>query len=184
MAGRLLTACALAALALVAGGCGGDGGDGEESNPAAERKIETSGGGRTHRGSPANPPSKGAPPFVREIYRQFPPPTANPEVSGSRAAVRAGERACAGKTPVEVKETYFPIAVERGRIEPGSPEADTIEEIDSFESRVTEEPSFAAGQLATTAYRETKPRRLASFYGRGCIYALAKELERRVSGRD
>jgi hypothetical protein len=48
-----------------------------------------------------------------------------------------------------VKEKYFPIAVGR------------------FESRATEEPSFAAGQLATTAYRETKPRRLAGFYGRG-----------------
>jgi hypothetical protein len=178
---RLLSACALAALALAAGGCG-DGEDGEQPDPAAERKIEQTGGGRTDRGSPANPPPKGASPFVRELYRQFPPPRANPDVKGAAAAVRAGARACANKAPVEVKEAYFPIAVERGRIDPDGPEGRTIEEIERFERNVTEEPSFAAGQLATAAYRETKPRRLANFYGRGCVYALAKALERRVSG--
>ena len=87
---RLLSACALAALALAAGGCG-DGDDGEQPDPAAERKIEMTGGGRTDRGSPANPPPKGASPFVRELYRQFPPPRANPEVKGA-AAVRLFRR--------------------------------------------------------------------------------------------
>jgi hypothetical protein len=179
---RLLTACALVALALAAGGCGGgDSGDDGGPSPGAEHKVETSGGGRTHRGSPANPPPKGSTPFVRELYRQFPPPQANPKVRGAVAAVRSGERDCAGKTPTEVKETYFPVAVEMGRLDPDSPEGRTIEEIGRFESNVTEEPSFPAGQLATASYRETKPRRLAAFYGRGCVYALAKALERRVS---
>jgi hypothetical protein len=79
-----------------------------------------------------------------------------------------------------VKEKYFPVAVERGRLDPDSPEGRTIEDIESFEERITSEPSFAAGQLAAAAYRETRPPRLATYGARGCIYALAKELERRV----
>jgi hypothetical protein len=179
---RLLVAFSLAALALSASGCG-NGGDGEETaSPAAEREVELTGGGRTSHGSPANPAPKDASPFVRELYREFPPPEADPGVSGSDAEVRAGERACSGKTPQEVKETYFPIAVERGRLDPESPEGRTIEEIESFEQRVEVEPSFPAGQLAAAAYRETRPRRLATYGARGCIYALAKALERRLTG--
>jgi hypothetical protein len=184
LGGLFLIACALAALALAVAGCGGEDEGHEAADPAAERRVETTGGGRTQRGSPANPPPKGSSPFARELYRQFPPPEADPQVKGSEAAIEAGERACAGKTPLEVKETYFQIAVERGRIDPESPEGRTIEEIERFEARVTEEPSFAAGQLATAAYRETRPARLANFAGRGCIYALAKALERRVSSED
>jgi hypothetical protein len=177
----LLIAVSIAALPLAAWGCG-NGDEGEETaSPAAERQVELTGGGRTGRGSPANPPPKGASPFVRELYREFPPPEADPGVRGSEAEVRAGESACAGKTPLEVKETYFPIAVERGRLDPESPQGRTIEEIESFEKRVTEEPSFAAGQLAAAAYRETRPLRLATYGARGCIYALARALERRLT---
>jgi hypothetical protein len=179
---RSLIAVFVAALALSAGGCGDSDGREETAEPGAERQVELSGGGRTHRTSPANTPPKGASPFVRELYRQFPPPDADPRVRGSEAAVGEGERACAGKTPLEVKETYFPIAVERGRLDPESPEGRTIEEIESFEKRVTEEPSFPAGQLAAAAYKETRPLRLATYGARGCIYALAKELERRLKG--
>jgi hypothetical protein len=180
---RLLIAASIALLALAAPGCGGGDDGAETASPAAERQVETTGGGRTGRNSSANPAPKGSSPMVRELYRQFPPPEADPSVRGSEAEVRAGERACDGKTPLEVKETYFPVAVESGRIDPESPRGRTIEEIERFEEHVTEEPSFPAGQLAATAYRETRPPRLATYGARGCVYALAKTLERRLSER-
>jgi hypothetical protein len=119
---------------------------------------------------------------VRELYRQFPPPEPDPGVRGSARAVRTGERACADKTPVEVKEAFYPVAIAQGALDPDSPEGRMFARIDEFEARVTREPSFTAGQLAAAVFKRTMPKRLASSGAQGCIYALARELERRVSG--
>ena len=185
----LATAAVLAttaALALGAAGCGGsDQTTTAETTPApvtaAGRHSELVGGGRTGSKSPANPAPKASSLVVQEIYRQFPPPEPEPGVSGSAAAIRAGERACAGKTPVEVKEETFAAAVGSGNLDPASPEGKLIAQIERFESRVTKEPSFTAGQLAADSYKATLPAGLAASGYQGCVYALAKELERRLA---
>jgi hypothetical protein len=162
--------------ALGVGGCGSSGG----KTPAEERaahRAEMSGSGRTSANSHLNSPPKGAPIVVKELYREFPPPQAASTVKGSAAAIRAGERACAGKSPVQVKERYLPIALERGTIEAGSSQAKMIAEIDRYAKHVKTEPSFTAGQLAAGAYQATLARRLQTAGYQGCIYSLAKQLE-------
>jgi hypothetical protein len=175
---RLLVA-AVACAALALGGCGSSGGK-SPAEKQAERQAEVSGSGRTSANSHVNAPPKGAPPMVRELYREFPPPKPDPTVKGSAAAIRAGERACAGKTPVEVKEKYLPIALERGRLESGSPQAKMIGEIDRFAKHLETEASFTAGQLAGDAYQATLPERLQTAGYQGCVYSLAKRLESRL----
>jgi hypothetical protein len=138
------------------------------------------GGGRTGRKSPANRAPKGAPSMVRELYREFPPPEPDSRVSGSAAAIRAGERACAKKTPLEVKEAFYPVAVSTGRLDPESERGKLIASIGKFEAQVKSEVSFVAGQLAADAYRETLRPSLASSGYEGCVYALATELERKL----
>lgn len=113
--------------------------------------------------------------MVRELYREFPPPRAS-KARGSAAAIRAGERACAGKTPVEVKERYLPVALRRGAIEAGSPQAKMIGEVERYARRAKSEASFTAGQLAADAYGATLPGRLQRIGYQACIYALAKQL--------
>jgi hypothetical protein len=173
-------AAALAALTLIVAACGSGDDETSASQMAAERQVELTGGGRTGRGSPANPPPKGASPFVKELYREFPPPEPQPGVRGAAAAIRAGEEACAGKTPLEVKEAFLPAAVESGRLD--SESRAMIARTGEFEERIAREPSFTSGQLAAAAYQATLPQRLASSGFQGCIYAMAKDLERRVSG--
>jgi hypothetical protein len=116
--------------------------------------------------------------MVRELYRQFPPPEPDSRVSGSAAAIRAGKRACAGKTPLEVKEDFYPVAVEMGRIDPESPSGKMIAGIRRLDLK--SEASFIAGQLAADAYKATLRPSLASSGFEGCVYALATELERKL----
>jgi hypothetical protein len=174
-------AVALCAIVPAAAGCGSGDEQTESVSAAAARRAEMTRGGRSHRGSPANPAPKNSSPFVRELYRQFPPPRPEPGVKGAAAAIRAGERACAGKTPTEVKESFYPIAVAKGRLDPETPEGRMISAIAKYEARVTREPSFTAGQLAAAAYQRALAPKLASSGYQGCIYALAVELERRLS---
>jgi hypothetical protein len=182
LAKAIVTVAALGALVLTSAGCGTANHEKSPEQIAAERRIELKGGGRTGQGSPANPAPKGSSTFVKELYRQFPPPEPDPRVAGAAAAIRAGERACAGKTPVQVKEAFYHAALEGGRLDPESSQAEMIEKIDQFEAHVTTEASFTAGQLAADAYGATLPVALAASGFQGCIYALAKQLERRVSG--
>jgi hypothetical protein len=172
-----LIAGACAALALA--GCGSSSGTSAAEKQAA-RRAELSGSGRTSGTSHLNPPPPGAPLIVRELYREFPPAHPDPKVKGSAAAIRTGERACAGKTPAEVKEKYLPIALERGGLEAGSPETKMIEEIDRFAKHAKTEASFTAGQLAADAYQATLPRHLQMAGYQGCIYSLAKQLEQQL----
>lgn len=118
--------------------------------------------------------------MVRELYREFPPPQVPKGVKGAAAAIRAGERACAGKTPTQVAEKYLPIALEQGGIKEGTAQAKMIGETARYEKNIETEASFTSGQLAAGAYQATLPARLQKAGYQGCIYSLARDLEHRL----
>jgi hypothetical protein len=174
---RLLTSALIAAAALgllALAGCGSSssstaGGQGEST--AATKPSPTAPGGKAESEAP-----KGASPVLRQIYRQFPKPAPNPTVKGSAAAIAAGERACKGKTPLEVKEAFYAAA--KANLQPE--QTKMIAELASFEKNAATDSSFVAGQLAAGVYQATLPEAVAQFGYQGCIYALALELKREL----
>jgi hypothetical protein len=120
---------------------------------------------------------KGSSDVLRQIYKQFTPPSPNPAFPGSAAAINAGRRACAGRSPVQVKERF--IAAARSNLSPE--ERKRIAQIDRFEGNVARDPSFTAGQLAADVYEATLPSPIAIYGYQGCIYSLAVQLERRLA---
>jgi hypothetical protein len=171
----LTAALALACLAALAG-CGSSAGQGESSDTAAANPSAP--GGSAEQQAP-----KGASSVLREIYRQFPKPRPNPAVKGSAETIEAGEAACRGKTPRQVREAFYSEAVENGSLEPNSEEAKMIAKLPSFEQNVSKDPSFVAGQLAADTYQATLPEEIAQFGYQGCAYALARGLERELAPR-
>jgi hypothetical protein len=119
----------------------------------------------------------GASTLEREIYRQFPPPKSNPEAKGSAKAIAAGEKACRGKSPVEVKEEFFAEANSRLLAD----QEKMINEIGRYEKRSRTEPSFTAGQLAAGTYEATLPEAVAIYGYQGCVYSLAKGLKHELA---
>jgi hypothetical protein len=115
--------------------------------------------------------------MVRELYREFPPPQVPKGVKGAAAAIKEGERVCAGKTPVQVAEKYLPIALEQGAIKEGTEQAKMIGETARYQKNIATEASFTSGQLAAGAYQATLPARLQKAGYQGCIYSLARKLE-------
>ncbi len=117
-------------------------------------------------------PPKGASQLERQIYRTFQPPEADPEVSGSAKAIAAGEAACEGKTPLEVKQQFI------AQSKLSSDQRQALAQID----RAEEHPGgdFSAGQLAGLVYQGTLEGELAEYGYQGCVYALARGLERRL----
>jgi hypothetical protein len=162
-ASALLTCACL----LLFAGCGSGGTSSETASPDVQLPKLT----------PAQRAPKGASTLEREIYRQFPPPKANPEASGSAKAIAAGERACRGKSPVEVKEEFFAAA--RSRLL--ADQEKMIDEIGRFEQRSRTEPGFTAGQLAAGTYEATLPEAVAIYGYQGCVYSLAKGLKRELA---
>jgi len=157
-------AAGLFLLAMAADGCG------SETSPA----TETQGGGAAERQAP-----KGASPVLRAVYRQFPAPEADPQVSGSAAAIKAGERACKGKAPLQVKQELFAVA--KSNLVPE--QVKLIARIESFEKSSAKDPSFTAGQLAADVYEATLPKATGQYGYQGCIYALVRGLEHRLAPR-
>ncbi len=156
---RSATALILLCLALGLGACGDGGGEDTQST------------------APLPPirgpqPPKGASTLERRIYRTFQPPLPDPEVPGSAKAIKAGEAACAGKTPLEVKHQFSA----QSKLSPAQRRA--LSQID----RAEEHPGadYVAGQLAALVYEGTLKGSLASHGYRGCVYALARGLERRL----
>jgi hypothetical protein len=149
-------------------GCGGGG----SSSTSADRATPTS-------TVPANAPKppKGASPTLRAIYNQFPPPSQDPKVKGSAKAIAAGMRACKGKSAAALAKRYYAIAVAQGRLDPHSPEAKMIAQVDKYAKNAAKDPGFTAGQLAADAYQATLAPKLGSFGYQGCVYALARGLE-------
>jgi len=177
-AAALLVAVALSG-SVVLGGCGSDSDTGATSGSAPSGPVPaTARGGKGEREAP-----KGASATLREIYRQFPPPNPNPAVRGSAKAIAVGRRACKGKTPLEVREAFYPLAVEKGTIAEDSPQAEMIADIDDYEKRGSQDPSFVAGQLAAGTYQATLPEARAQFGYQGCIYSLALRLKQELAPR-
>jgi hypothetical protein len=162
-ASALLTCACL----LLVAGCGSGGSSSETASPDVQLPKLT----------PAQRAPKGASTLEREIYRQFPPPKPNPGAKGSAEAIAAGEKACRGKSPVEVKEEFFAAA--RSRLL--ADQEKMIDEIGSFEQRSRTEPGFTAGQLAGGTYEATLPEAVAIYGYQGCVYSLAKGLKHELA---
>jgi hypothetical protein len=158
-ASALLTCACLLLLA----GCGSGGSStGAASTEAQPPKL-----------TPAQQAPKGSSTLEREIYREFPPPKANPKAKGSAEAIAAGEKACRGKTPTMVKEEFFAEA--RSRLL--ADQAKMIGEIGRYEKLSRTEPGFTAGQLAAGTYEATLPEAIAIYGYQGCVYSLARGLK-------
>jgi hypothetical protein len=141
-------------------GCGGGGTS--TSAPSAESAEATT----ALRGPK---PAKDASPLERQVYRNFQPPIPDPEVSGSAAAIEAGEAACRGKTPVQVKSEFLPES------DLSAAQRQALAQIDRAEAHPGGD--FAAGQLAALVYQQTLEGTAAEYGYRGCVYALARGLE-------
>jgi hypothetical protein len=110
--------------------------------------------------------------LLRQVYSSFQPPRADPRVLGSAKAIRAGEKACRGKTPRQVVERYLPES------DLSAQQREALKQLPSAE----EHPSadFVAGQLAALVYRGALASTLGEYSYRGCIYELAKGLKRQL----
>jgi hypothetical protein len=152
---------------LLLAGCGSGGSSSDTTAPEAQLPKLT----------PAQRAPKGASTVEREIYREFPPPKPNPDAKGSARAIAAGERACRGRSPVEVKEEF--LAEGSARLNPDQEKM--IGEIGRYEKRSHTEPGFTAGQLAAGAYQATLPEAVAIYGYQGCVYSLASGLKRELA---
>jgi len=175
MRAALLAGALTAALALTLAACG-SGSSSSSTSTEAAASAAAKADLAVRRAAESRAP-KGSSPTLRAIYATFPPPKPNPEAKRSAAVIKAGERACTGKTPSEVKDTYYPIAVKKGKLEAKGEEAMMIARIGSYETSATKSASFTAGQLGADAYQATLPPALAQYGYQGCVYALAQRLE-------
>ena len=154
-------------LALLAAGCGGDDSEGEASNGGEGNLV-------TDVSELAEPPPKGASPRLNEVYRQFQPPKPDPDLRRRSAnAIEAGERACRGKKPIEVREEFLAES---------SLLADQEKAVKTQLEEAEAHPSgnFVAGQLAALVYEGTLPDRISIYGYSGCIYALSKVYKRQL----
>ncbi|HVC06926.1 MAG TPA: hypothetical protein VND98_05000 [Solirubrobacterales bacterium] len=120
---------------------------------------------------------KGASPTLRAIYATFPAPKPNPEATHSAAAIKAGEKACRGKTPVQVKEEFYAAA--KHKLQPE--QTKMIDRIGSFENHAPTDASFTSGQLAADVYEAALPPAIGQYGYEGCVYALSQGLEHRLA---
>jgi hypothetical protein len=120
---------------------------------------------------------KGASPVLRQIYRQFPKPKADPAVPRSAAVIRAGERACRGKTPLEVREEFI---AESDLLEP---QAEMVAELEKLERSAAQNGAFVTGQLGALVYERTLPEKVARYGYLGCVYALSQGIKRELAPR-
>jgi len=170
---RLAWALALGATAaILLTACGnGSSGSTEQSEASAQQQGGAGGGQK--------PLPPGAP-ISKVLARQFPKPKPAPGAPpGSRAAIDAGRRACRGKTPVEVREEFLAKAEASGQLNSGQEKM--IAEITHFESQAAHSPDFVAGQLASGVYEATLPENLRIAGYQGCVYELARQLEKEIA---
>lgn len=170
-------AALLAAGALALAGCGSsDGGSGSAGATPHGREgtaSPTSFGGAAEREAP-----KGASPVERSIYREFPPPKPDPGVKGSARAIERGEAACEGLSPLEVKARFYAKAEKR--LLPAQKKM--VGQLERFAKNAKNEGSFPAGQIAALVYEQSLPSEKTARFGyQGCVYALARGLERQLA---
>jgi hypothetical protein len=172
LARGLSVAVLIALVAVLAGGCGGgdDGGDGS-GGATTTSPVER----EEARAESEAPP--GASPVLREIYRQFPPPQPDPAVKRSAAAIRAGEEACRGKTPLEVREEFI------GESDLLDEQAELVEELPELEESAASNSAFITGQLGALVYERTLPEEVARYGYLGCVYSLSLVIKRKLAPR-
>jgi hypothetical protein len=158
-------ALALGALSLALAACGG----GSDEGPS---QLDTV----TEEGLPPDAPQK------KVIATQFPKPKPIAGApKGAMKAIHAGEKACAGKTPQEVRDEFLAAAQEGGRLNEGQEKM--LAQLPRYEKQSRTSPDFAAGQLAAGVYEATLPEKLARSGYQGCVYALAVQLRHELSGQ-
>jgi hypothetical protein len=158
-----------AAAAILLAACGGDDSSATTAQPA--QQPSSAGGPKP---LPADAPVSAV------LARQFPKP--KPAIgapAGSEAAIAAGRKACKGKTPTQVRDEFLAEAKASGTLNPGQEKM--IAEVDHFESQAARSPDFVAGQLAAGVYEATLPEKLRTAGYQGCIYELARQLEKEIA---
>jgi hypothetical protein len=149
----------MAAFLLTA--CGDDSDSGQEAGTGSASTVE--------KPKPLIDPTA---PLGEQIARSFPVPRPAPNsLEGSAKAISAGRKACAGKTPLQVREEFIGAAEGLDK-----DQESMIAELPKFEKQVT--VSFVAGQLAAGVYEATLPEKQAMAGYQGCVYELALQLRR------
>jgi hypothetical protein len=113
-----------------------------------------------------------------QLAQTFPKPEPEPESPpGTAAAIESGRQACAGKTPIQVREEFSAAAEAEAGLEEGQKEM--LAEIETYEKQASS--NFAAGQLGAGVYEATLPekQRIAGY--QGCVYELALQLRRELA---
>jgi hypothetical protein len=146
---------------VLAAGCGGE----DETQPATVSE-------RAELAALAEPPPKNATPLLKSIYRQFQPPTPDPEVKGSAKAIKAGERVCKDKTPLEIREQFI------GESDLNEDQEKIVSELEHYEK--TPSPSYPAGQLGALVYEMSLPEATATYGFQGCVYSLSLGVKREL----
>jgi hypothetical protein len=177
---RLVTLFILiSAFPILVAGCGDDGSSGQSGSPAAgqEGPLEVPPPQSEAEERAQAKALEGVSPMLRAIHRQFPAPRPNPKVKGSAEAIATGEEACAGKTPLEVREEFVPESDLSDFLR------EQVERIPDYERNPSY--SFPAGQLAASVYETTlPPTDQAAYSFQGCVYALAKVLEAELASKE
>ncbi len=94
-------------------------------------------------------------PITEQLARTFPVPKPQPnEPPGAAAAIKAGRKACRGKTPIEVREEFIEAA--EGLSED---QEKIIGELPKYEKQSGNSSNFAAGQLGAGVYEATLPEK-------------------------
>jgi hypothetical protein len=163
-------ALSAATAAILVGGCGG-GDENSGSTTSVEQRSVASGGQK---------PLPADAPISEVLARQFPKPKPQPNAPpGARKAIDAGRKACRGKTPTQVRDEFMAEAKASGLLNPG--QIKMISELDHFEKQAANSPDFVAGQLAAGVYEATLPEELRIAGYQGCVYELARQLEKEIA---
>ena len=95
----------------------------------------------------------------------------------SAKVIKAGERACRGKSPLDVKQQFYAEASSKLLPE----QKQMIAEIGHWESQGNRDEGFTAGQLAADVYQATLPEAVNRFGYQGCVYSLALRLKQELA---
>ncbi len=167
----VLALSSVAALAFA--GCGGD--SGTEGTDAGQA---SSGAGS----KPAQKPLPADAPIGKVLARSFPKPRPLPQSPPQAEKwIRAGERACKGKSPSQVIDEFMPAAEAQTTFT--KDQKQMIGEIAHYEKQASDSPDFAAGQLAAGVYERSLPEVQGRSGYQGCVYQLALQLRSELSGK-
>lgn len=167
-------ALALTAAALLAG-CGGNGDSDASTSSAAAGDGQGQNGAESGSTQPNRPPQGAA-----AIRENFPPPDTKGLPAGQVAAIRAGQKACEGKRPLQVRAEYLDEATAGGTLDLDSPEGELVSDPKRFRTLPGTTPDFPAGQLGADVYAATVPQAVAQSAYKGCVYELARVQARRL----